>query len=173
MLDAGQNPQLGFKPICESQLKSLDNFTSRMAQATDEAWAALVEAANDMARFYDIHQHKAPKYRLTVLATKCGLALRTSERLTRQKNSTTNGSAPIPSTRLSPIMHTGSNYLHLLAKSTLSSLSHYYAPMTMTLSPNARNATCHHRLRSSVMVSKNMKSKRFLTVGYSTGRSNT
>ena len=49
MLDAGQNPQLGFEPIRETQLESLDNFTSRMAQATEEAWAALVKAANDMA----------------------------------------------------------------------------------------------------------------------------
>ena len=31
MLNASQNPQLRFEPICESQLKSLDNFTSRMA----------------------------------------------------------------------------------------------------------------------------------------------
>ena len=35
MLDAGQNPRLGFEPICESRLESLDNFTSRMARATD------------------------------------------------------------------------------------------------------------------------------------------
>ena len=62
MLDAGQNPRLGFKPIRESRLESLDNFTSRMAQATDEAWAALVKAADDMARFYDAHRRKAPKY---------------------------------------------------------------------------------------------------------------
>ena len=62
MLDTGQNPQLGFKPICESQLESSDNFTSRMAQVTEEAHAALVKAANDMAQFYNAHQHKAPKY---------------------------------------------------------------------------------------------------------------
>jgi len=49
MLDAGQNLQLGFEPIHESRLESLDNFMSRMAQATDEARAALVKAANDMA----------------------------------------------------------------------------------------------------------------------------
>ena len=49
MLDAGQNPRLGFKPICESRLESLDNFVSRMAQAMEEAWAALVKAANNMA----------------------------------------------------------------------------------------------------------------------------
>ena len=44
--------------------KSLHNFASRMAQATDEAQAALVKAADDMAQFYDAHQHKAPKYKL-------------------------------------------------------------------------------------------------------------
>ena len=49
MLDAGQNPRLGFKPICESRLESLDNFASRMTQVTDEAQAALVKAADDMA----------------------------------------------------------------------------------------------------------------------------
>ena len=55
MLDAGQNPRLGFEPIHESQLESLDNFASRMAWATEEARAALVKAANNMAQFYDVH----------------------------------------------------------------------------------------------------------------------
>jgi len=49
MLNTGQNLRLGFEPICESRLESLDNFMSRMAQATDEAQAALVKAADDMA----------------------------------------------------------------------------------------------------------------------------
>ena len=62
MLDTSQNPRLRFEPIRESQLESLDNFTSRMAQATDEAQATLVKAADDMARFYDAHRHEAPKY---------------------------------------------------------------------------------------------------------------
>ena len=35
---------------------------SRMAQATDKARAALVKAADDMARFYDAHRREAPKY---------------------------------------------------------------------------------------------------------------
>ena len=48
MLDVGQNPQLGFEPIHESQLESLENFASRMAQAMEEAQAALVKAASDM-----------------------------------------------------------------------------------------------------------------------------
>ena len=55
MLDVGQNPQLGLEPIHESQLESLDNFASRMAQATEEAQAALVKAADNMAQFYDAH----------------------------------------------------------------------------------------------------------------------
>ena len=33
-----------------------------MAQVTDEAQAALVKAADDMARFYDAHRCEAPKY---------------------------------------------------------------------------------------------------------------
>ena len=32
MLNVGQNPRLGFEPIHESRLESLDNFTSRMAR---------------------------------------------------------------------------------------------------------------------------------------------
>ena len=35
---------------------------SRMAQATDEAQAALVKAADDMARFYDVYQCEASRY---------------------------------------------------------------------------------------------------------------
>ena len=37
MLDVGQNPHLGFEPFRESQLESLDNFASRMAQVMEEA----------------------------------------------------------------------------------------------------------------------------------------
>ena len=33
-----------------------------MARATNEAWAALVKAANDMAQFYDVHRREAPRY---------------------------------------------------------------------------------------------------------------
>ena len=36
-----------------------------MAQATEEAQAALVKAADDMARFYDAHRHEAPKYNVS------------------------------------------------------------------------------------------------------------
>ena len=36
MLDAGQNPRLGFEPIRESRLESLDNFASRMTQVAGD-----------------------------------------------------------------------------------------------------------------------------------------
>ena len=65
MLDTGQHPRLGFEPIRESRLESLDNFASRMAQATAEARAALAKAADDMARFYDVHRRDTPRYNVS------------------------------------------------------------------------------------------------------------
>ena len=47
VLNTGQNPQLGFELIWESQLETLDNFISRMVQVTKEAQSALVRAADD------------------------------------------------------------------------------------------------------------------------------
>ena len=38
---------------------------SRMAQVTEEAWAALVKAADDMAWFYNAHWREAPKYNVS------------------------------------------------------------------------------------------------------------
>jgi len=55
MLNAGQNPWLGFEPLWELQLESLDNFVSGMAHMMDKAWSTLVKAADDMAWFYNTH----------------------------------------------------------------------------------------------------------------------
>ena len=96
MLDAGQNLQLGFEPIHESQLKSLDNFMSRMARATDNAWAMLVKAADDMAKFYNVHRCKAPRYNIS---NKVWLSLENIRTTCLTKNSTTSGSALIPSSK--------------------------------------------------------------------------
>ena len=46
-------------------MESLDNFASRMAQVTEEAQAALVKAADNMAQFYDAHRCEAPKYNVS------------------------------------------------------------------------------------------------------------
>ena len=94
MLDAGQNPQLGFEPIRGSQLESLDNFMSRMALATEKGQAALVKAADDMTQFYNAHQHEAPKQSI-MSATKCGLAQRTSRLSIRRRNSITSDLVPM------------------------------------------------------------------------------
>jgi len=62
MLDSGQHPRLGVKPLRESHLETLNDFASRMEKATEEARSALARAANDMARFYDAHRREAPLY---------------------------------------------------------------------------------------------------------------
>src|SRR5882724_5675898 len=62
MLDTGQHPRLGVEPLRESCLETLKDFTSRMNKATDEACSALSRAADDMARFYNVHWREAPLY---------------------------------------------------------------------------------------------------------------
>jgi len=41
MLNTGKHPQLGMEPLRESCLETLNDFTSRMGKATDEACSAL------------------------------------------------------------------------------------------------------------------------------------
>jgi len=62
MLDTGQHPWLGIEPLRESHLETLKDFTSRMNKATDKACSALSQAADNMARFYDVHRREAPLY---------------------------------------------------------------------------------------------------------------
>ena len=124
----------------------------------------LVKTANDMAWFYNIHWHEAPRYSV---GDKVWLSSENIRMTRPTKKLDYKWLSPYTITGLSPVMHTSSNYPRLLAKSTPSSLSHCYAPMMMTLSLNVRNTTRCCCLQLSVMVSKNMKSKRFSTIGYS------
>jgi len=62
MLDTGQHPRLNVELLRESRLETLNDFTSRMEKATDEACLALTWAANNMAGFYDTHHREAPLY---------------------------------------------------------------------------------------------------------------
>ena len=71
MLDMGQNPRLWFEPIHESQLESLGNFMSRMAQVTEEAQAALVKAPTTWP---DSKMPTGAKPQSMMSATRCGLA---------------------------------------------------------------------------------------------------
>ena len=48
------------EPIRETRLEALDEFTTHMEAATNEAHAALSKAADDMAHFYDLHRQAAP-----------------------------------------------------------------------------------------------------------------
>src|SRR5882724_10063531 len=64
MLDNGKHPPLGMEPLRESRLETLNDFTSRMEKATDEACLSLTQAANDMAQFYDAHHREAPLYEI-------------------------------------------------------------------------------------------------------------
>src|SRR3979490_2986738 len=64
MLDNGQHPRLGLEPTRETRLEALDEFTTRMETATNEARSALSKATDDMARFYDLHCQAAPTYKI-------------------------------------------------------------------------------------------------------------
>jgi len=46
MLDTGKHPWLGVEPLRDSHLETLNDFTSRMGMAMDEAYSALTQAAN-------------------------------------------------------------------------------------------------------------------------------
>ena len=63
-LDMGQHPHLGTEPRRETRVEAVDEYVKRMKAATEEAKSALRKAADDMARFYDIHQRSAPTYQV-------------------------------------------------------------------------------------------------------------
>jgi len=62
MLNTGKHPWLGVETLRDSHLETLNDFTSRMGKAMDEAHSALTQAANDMAQLYDAHCKEAPLY---------------------------------------------------------------------------------------------------------------
>ena len=64
MLDNGQHPRLRVEPIRETKLETLREFTDCMEMTTNEAHSALQKAADDMARFYDVHCQHAPTYKV-------------------------------------------------------------------------------------------------------------
>ena len=60
MLDTTQKHQLGIEPLRESHLETLNDFTSRMDMAMEEAHSDLTRAADDMHWFHNAHQREAP-----------------------------------------------------------------------------------------------------------------
>lgn len=63
LLDTGQHPRTSMAPTRDTPLETLDDFTRRMAKATEEAQAALTKAADEMTQFYDRHWQDAPEYK--------------------------------------------------------------------------------------------------------------
>ena len=140
-----------------------------MAQATEEARAALVKAADDMARFYDAHRREAPKYNV---GDKVWLS---SENIR-----TVRPTKKLDYKWLSPyvvewVISRSAYQLKLPA-----SFGNIHPVFSVTLlrpfegdSPNVRNATHHRHPQLFTMASKNTKSKRSSTVGYSVERLST
>ena len=64
MLNSGKHPRLGVEPLRESQHASVDDFVQRMQTARQEAEAALQQAADDMARYYDQQRGTAVNYKV-------------------------------------------------------------------------------------------------------------
>jgi hypothetical protein len=77
MLNYGQHPRLGVEPTKTTKVESVDDFVQRMKANQEEARAALHQAAEDMARFYDLHRGKAPEYQVGDLVWLDGKDLKT------------------------------------------------------------------------------------------------
>jgi hypothetical protein len=64
MLNFGQHPRLGVEPIRKTSVEAVEDFIQRMKASREEAKAALQQAADDMAKFYDLHREAAPSYKV-------------------------------------------------------------------------------------------------------------
>ncbi|HEV7736862.1 MAG TPA: hypothetical protein VGO47_05740, partial [Chlamydiales bacterium] len=61
MLDTGRHPRMGFEPRqVPSRMEAVNEFKERMATSLEEARAALSEAQDDMARYYNRRRQPAP-----------------------------------------------------------------------------------------------------------------
>ena len=64
MLNSGRNPRLGTEPIRDSTMEAVDSFVKRLQASRKEAEAALHQAAEDMARYYDQNRQEAETYKV-------------------------------------------------------------------------------------------------------------
>jgi hypothetical protein len=62
-LDCGQHPRMGFEPKQLAQIEAVNEFTDWMKLALEEAKAALNNAKDDMARYYNQRQLPTPTYK--------------------------------------------------------------------------------------------------------------
>jgi hypothetical protein len=61
-MDNGQHPRMGVEPRKQTQLEAVEEFTSRIKQATEETQSALKQAADDMSRFYNAKRSDSVKF---------------------------------------------------------------------------------------------------------------
>jgi hypothetical protein len=54
---------MGVEPNFESNVQGVQDFATDMKRLEDECRSALVQAAEDMSRFYDAHRKDAPEYK--------------------------------------------------------------------------------------------------------------
>jgi len=64
MMEYGFHPRTGADPIRDVKVEAAGQFATRMKEIEDEAKAALEKAADDMAKFYDMHRKSAPEYQV-------------------------------------------------------------------------------------------------------------
>ena len=64
MLNYGKHPRLGVEPLRDVEHASVENFAQKMDSAKKEAEAALHQAAEDMARYYDQQRGESISYKV-------------------------------------------------------------------------------------------------------------
>ena len=64
MLNSGRHPRLGVEPLRDVEHASVEDFVQKMQSARNEAEAALHQAAQDMARYYDQQRGVAVSYKV-------------------------------------------------------------------------------------------------------------
>ena len=64
MLNFGKHPRLGVEPLRDVEHASVEDFVKRMDSSKEEAEAALHQAAEDMARYYDQQRGESITYKV-------------------------------------------------------------------------------------------------------------
>jgi hypothetical protein len=63
-VDSGQHPRMGIEPHRTTKLEAAEEFVKRIKKIREEAQSALQRAAEDMARFHDVHRGKATSFKV-------------------------------------------------------------------------------------------------------------
>lgn len=85
----GYHPQIGSLPRIDTPIVSVENFVSHLQQVQKDTEKALVQAAEDMKRFYDKHRGKTPEFEIgqKVLLDNADLAINRPSRKLAERRS--------------------------------------------------------------------------------------